>query len=1084
MNWTINLYYLNCVGLYCIDTTPHENLLLVDLAQLQLPGYTKPVVGTERTCFPFHVRVHPRTGFDHTTKERVPHNCNSPIPKTKMQKNSFPATKRDTREDAGPRGAPPLASPAASSSASESPLSQAPVPGQTAVLKTPDGKGPSGRAQQGRDKASSNGVLRLTVVPSSSSSAAAAWPQPGHHVDHVEIEDQGGGALVRDFTANTPFTSPTGAEHGGGSFPGAAAASSPPVAPSSTTGSQAPVHSGGPVSRSKKRAKMSPQPDEDLLEPRFSPGDLVKLTNHRDHPEEGTIYTVGACVHDIVLVKKSPGGQWRLVPAEQLFKVGSNSHCPPDELATSWLMVLRSVLGGGEPLPSHKQNLLKPVLQLMAKLHIKKPNLARIAQAALEEWEKQPWSTKTAPAKVRAKFATLFDSFCQDDDETNSDDDETESLAPAKLEFDDLYDAPQPEPANEDDALFDDSLEHPVARNDQPLEVNLNIPNLDAYPDAVKATYRTLERNDQIKVCKFDIMKLLNRADQHMVNYLSNQSGDAFRRMILGGKTQSGKAVSKATLSIQAHHRGFTTVIVTTSQINCTELVTKINNSVFNKDKTLPFAFTIHGGLDKEGKTLKGQQKRAEKEIQKAFSLSNGAEGGIIVLNYGAAAQLVKVHKELCAMGSQRRPLLLILDEADEMFKHDFDQNLQEKSLEKLRCLAGLTIMITATPLPLFIEMLDVTQEGHVPMEGGDVQVLITGDDYVSTNDLQALKDETTGEPLFIEPGELTFENCFIDGEEGKVRTMYWDALQDQTKRSLLIDITDARVMADGGIFDKGGKIGQMFAEHEAVFIAAIGSGIWCRSVDPASPTRGYGNWKQLDKKVRNPRTEDQEPLTLDHAIRYVERVLKWNGPIVVLGYTAIFRGISIRSLTRVPSHLIVNLTNGLSMEKVVQAFGRGTGDFRRQLEANGFDCLKVLCQREDFDLVQRYPQMVQEFENVLSQPNQNLKSALLHVLKQCGLIKNRRNIGNTKKRYAAKALKQWPHLLPIPDSINVEECTQALIRRYIREYKVELASGQDPFVRFAEEREFRKARMEAIEAAQGVPYETEEESDNNEEDA
>ena len=71
----------------------------------------------------------------------------------------------------------------------------------------------------------------------------------------------------------------------------------------------------------------------------------------------------------------------------------------------------------------------------------------------------------------------------------------------------------------------------------------------------------------------------------------------------------------------------------------------------------------------------------------------------------------------------------------------------------------------------------------------------------------------------------------------------------------------------------------------------------------------------------------------------------------MLLGYKTIMRGISTRSNERGVSHLLVWLGPDYSIESVVQALGRGTGNFRSKLQRTGQSCVKVLAAKADLEL-------------------------------------------------------------------------------------------------------------------------------------
>ena len=83
-----------------------------------------------------------------------------------------------------------------------------------------------------------------------------------------------------------------------------------------------------------------------------------------------------------------------------------------------------------------------------------------------------------------------------------------------------------------------------------------------------------------------------------------------------------------------------------------------------------------------------------------------------------------------------------------------------------------------------------------------------------------------------------------------------------------------------------------------------------------------------------------------------------------VIGYNLITRGVSVRSNRRVPTHLVLALGKGMSIDKMAQAMGRATyGNGKALLEPFGGHVI-VLTYAQDFDSAQAYPHLLQEVKN------------------------------------------------------------------------------------------------------------------------
>jgi len=78
--------------------------------------------------------------------------------------------------------------------------------------------------------------------------------------------------------------------------------------------------------------------------------------------------------------------------------------------------------------------------------------------------------------------------------------------------------------------------------------------------------------------------------------------------------------------------------------------------------------------------------------------------------------------------------------------------------------------------------------------------------------------------------------------------------------------------------------------------------------------------------------------------------------PVFVFGYWKLCRGLSIRSLRRVPTHFVIFLGNGISIENYTQALGRGTfNGIDSVLKKNGHAHVTVLTSKDDFNGAKKY---------------------------------------------------------------------------------------------------------------------------------
>lgn len=105
----------------------------------------------------------------------------------------------------------------------------------------------------------------------------------------------------------------------------------------------------------------------------------------------------------------------------------------------------------------------------------------------------------------------------------------------------------------------------------------------------------------------------------------------------------------------------------------------------------------------------------------------------------------------------------------------------------------------------------------------------------------------------------------------------------------------------------------------------------------------------------------NKQALSMSDILNTIDQTFGLDTPVVVLGYTQMIRGNSFRSNGRVPTHIIQSLGAANSIEKMVQACGRGTYQGKEQLFANGFDQVRVLMTEADFSTLIAYSKFVDE---------------------------------------------------------------------------------------------------------------------------
>lgn len=93
--------------------------------------------------------------------------------------------------------------------------------------------------------------------------------------------------------------------------------------------------------------------------------------------------------------------------------------------------------------------------------------------------------------------------------------------------------------------------------------------------------------------------------------------------------------------------------------------------------------------------------------------------------------------------------------------------------------------------------------------------------------------------------------------------------------------------------------------------------------------------------------------------------------PILLFGYSKMRRCISHRSTQRVPTHVLLSLGKGHSIENFVQALGRGTfNGLESVLKSNGHDCVTILADKEDLTAAQKYIQFLEYLVDQINKGN------------------------------------------------------------------------------------------------------------------
>jgi len=318
------------------------------------------------------------------------------------------------------------------------------------------------------------------------------------------------------------------------------------------------------------------------------------------------------------------------------------------------------------------------------------------------------------------------------------------------------------------------------------------------------------------------------------------------------------------------------------------------------------------------------------------------AEGGCIVVNDTAA----RVQHAISAVSEARGwaqgkwpQVQIFMDEADAFYRNAPGSYIKlEHAVQGLlaRIRPILRMSVSATLIPVFLHLKE-------KQHGVDVNSIIytcPGKDYNGVQDFRALVDEN-GDNVFLNPGDLTKTNGYFND---KVAALYHTALA--TQKSLVLNITNPGVSTFNNVHDHAIQIQQAY-DHVGC-IVFVGKGIYYYP-----PKRERRDVEEFLKKE----------WTIGGVIQHVDDTDGLETPLVVIGYSQMFRGDSFRSDCRVPTHICCALGTAMSIEKMVQAMGRATyGDSK--LEENGFTHVTVLTFANDYDTAKAYPVWLQEMND------------------------------------------------------------------------------------------------------------------------
>jgi len=466
--------------------------------------------------------------------------------------------------------------------------------------------------------------------------------------------------------------------------------------------------------------------------------------------------------------------------------------------------------------------------------------------------------------------------------------------------------------------------------------------------------------------CYFEIDKAVEMGIESLLG-APREGVQQVQPILVYGQTQSGKSAFKAVQIAVCSFMRVPLVVVTKDKTESEELF----------QKQLAFA----AGTSVES-TIFSPYGTSEADIQDHFN--NGMGGCVIVPDNGSKLEMAvrlisryKVHREA---QHKDEKTALIEDECDASYRTINSSQRMEKALGRLRHFGpSLHMLISATPNPV---LLLYKEEYKKELEMFNIG---TSDDYVGVESMKPLCD-TNNNVVFLDhklshdsgdniefaiiptydeqgPDKLFAEDESVDRfcsdakkgttipcADAKVKLLYDTALatQDENAKGILVlDCTLSRVNVEGNKFQKAARLQELYRHKGKDIIVIVYTG---RGVSYRLPGQRTGFSCARKRKIGDVMEK------IDASANY-----GLDMPIFVFGYSKMRRVISYRSSLRVPTHIVMYLGMGHSVENFIQALGRATFNGKSVLEQNGHSHVTYLMPGHDANIAPAYDSFVKE---------------------------------------------------------------------------------------------------------------------------
>lgn len=510
--------------------------------------------------------------------------------------------------------------------------------------------------------------------------------------------------------------------------------------------------------------------------------------------------------------------------------------------------------------------------------------------------------------------------------------------------------------------------------------------------------------DDLLELCRPSHVYL--RANNDYMNK-HGAKGAAWR--LGGGATQVGKTWFKILAALSARQCDVATIVITTTCGGAKELTQKIGTAVSKypiNGSALPTSYYNmkfeDGGLQKEARG--GQRDLLHKEI----ILNSGC---LVISNTADQIERVtQVLLDIAGNAQSRKHFILIVDEADEMIRDkDKVQPKFVRKLQELRELRGrsdeflgpiVNICISATLFPIYLDLAETEKAESTSHEVNERYVhwdknnrksyiaVAPEGQYVGLRDFEPMKDGD-GNHVYLDENELSSTNLYYSDT---VEKFYEDA--SQHANGLVLDITCPRVFADTykSRERKGERILNSNFHDKAEFVQCKFPQFVCctywgnghsalydplhsfcsKSDDYDNHVRKVCRWqpgcsKEDHKRFESGKIVRNDDESMPKFIARVARNTENARPIAIFGYNMMLRGTTFRSdrsyeHERTPTHIVLAMGSGMSLEKMVQAFGRATFVKNDSAKRN----VRVLATKTNIQCAKLYPELMRRIKDLI----------------------------------------------------------------------------------------------------------------------